>query len=134
LATPEKNEDKLKLLVRAIVTLIDLNPDGIVIGDLNGHIIEVNEGIVKMLEGPKKEELLGKHVLDFVDSSDRDRATQDSLDSLFSGQGRTEKYHIALKTKKTILVEVMFDFIRDENNRKIGFIDIVKNLSNSKKS
>lgn len=134
MATPEKNEDKLKLLMRAIVTLIDLNPDGIVIGDLNGHIIEVNEAIVKMLDGPKKDDILGKHILDFVDNADRDRATQDSLDSLFSDRGKTEKYHIALKNKKTILVEVMFDFIRDENNRKIGFIDIVKNLSNCKES
>ena len=130
----KKCERALKLLARSLSTVMDMNLDGIIIGDLNGYIIEVNEAIVRMSGSASKEDFVGKHVLDFLVEVDRNRATRDSLDLIFSGQGKTSEYSVISKSGQTIPLEVTIAFIRDAQGKKIGFIDVVRNLSNSKKN
>ncbi|MGZ4850559.1 MAG: PAS domain-containing protein [Candidatus Bathyarchaeia archaeon] len=110
---------------------MNMHTDGIIIGDLNGYIIEVNEAIIRMNIHGSKEDFVGKHILDFLPEVDRNRAAQDSLDSIISGQGKTSEYCVISKSGQKIPVEVTIAFIKDAQGKKIGFIDVVRNLSNS---
>lgn len=134
MSNSKKCVGELKLLARALSTVIDMYLDGIIIGDLNGYIVEVNEAIVRMHGSACKEEFVGKHLLGFLVDVDRNRATRDSLDSIFSGKGKTAEYRVISKSGQTIPAEVTIEFIRDEQGKKIGFIDVVRNLSNIKKN
>jgi PAS domain S-box-containing protein len=113
---------------------VKMSLDGIIIGDLKGFITDVNDAIVKMYGADDKREFVGKHVLDFLVESDRDRAVRDSLDSLKLGQGKTCEYRAISKSGEEVPVEVTVAIKRDENGEKIGFVDIVRNISNRKKN
>jgi PAS domain S-box-containing protein len=126
----QKAERELKLFSAAV----KMSLDGIVIGDLNGYITEVNDAIVKMYRAAEKSEFVGKHVLEFLVESDRECALRDSLDSILLGQGRTSEYRALSKSGEEVPVEVTVAFIRDENGENIGFVDIIRNLSNRKKN
>ena len=66
---------------------IKMSLDGIIIGDLNGFITDVNDAIIKMYGAADKNEFVGKHVIDFLVESDRERALNDSLDILKNRSG-----------------------------------------------
>jgi len=113
---------------------VKMSLDGIIIGDLNGYITDVNDAILKMYGAAEKSEFEGKHVIDFLVESDRESALRDSLDSLSSGQGRTSEYLALSKSGEEVPIEVTTAFLRDENGENIGFVDIVRNISNRKKN
>ncbi len=103
--------------------------DGVIIGDLWGYISDINEAIVKMYGAKDKSEFVGKHVLEFLVREERGRAIQNSLDSIANEQQKKQEYRVRLKNGKEITVEVTTDFIINKQGEKIGFIDIVKNIS-----
>jgi PAS domain S-box-containing protein len=105
--------------------------EGIIIGDLWGYISDVNEVIVKMYGAKDKSEFVGKHVLEFLVKEEKGRAVQNSLDSIANEQGEKQEYRVRTKSGKEITVEVTTDFISSKQGEKIGFIDIVRKLSDS---
>lgn len=113
---------------------IKMSVDGIIIGDLYGYITDVNEAVVRMYGASDKSEFVGKHVIEFLRMEDRARAVQDSLDSIRLGQGRTSEYRALSKSGDEIPIEVTVAFISDEHGENIGFVDIVRDISNRKKT
>jgi PAS domain S-box-containing protein len=112
---------------------IKMCPDGIIIGDAEGYITEVNDGLLKMYSDCDRSVFVGKHVVEFLVEEDRERAVHDSLDTLKSGQGKTSEYRVLSKNGKELPVEVTVALIKDEDEKIIGFVDIVRNISNRKK-
>jgi PAS domain S-box-containing protein len=113
---------------------IKMSLDGIIIGDLKGYINDVNDAVVKLYGAVDKGEFVGRHIVEFLAEGDRERAMRDSLDSLKSGQGRTSEYLAISKSGKEVPIEVTVAFVRDEKGQRIGFVDIIRNLSNRKKN
>jgi PAS domain S-box-containing protein len=113
----------------ALLSAIHMCKDGIIVGDLWGYITHVNEVIVKMYGASDKSEFVGKHVLNFLTKEDRGRAVSESMNSIVTGQGRTEAYRVLSKRREELLLEVTVDFIRDEQGEKIGFVDVVRDIS-----
>jgi PAS domain S-box-containing protein len=113
----------------ALLSAINMCQNGIIVGDLWGYITHVNEVIVKMYGASDKSEFVGKHVLNFLAQEDRERAVNKSLNSITTNQGRTEAYRVLSKSGEDLLLEVTVDFIRDEQGEKIGFVDVVRDIS-----
>jgi PAS domain S-box-containing protein len=113
----------------ALLSAIHTCKNGIIVGDLWGYITHVNEVIVKMYGASDKSEIVGKHVLNFLVKEERGRAVSESMNSIVTGQGRTEAYRVLSKRGKELLLEVTLDFIRDEEGEKIGFVDVVRDIS-----
>jgi PAS domain S-box-containing protein len=113
----------------ALASAIHMCKDGIIVGDLWGYITHVNEVIVKMYGASDKSEFVGKHVLNFLVKEERGRAVRESLDSIVTGQGRTEAYRVLSKRGEELLLEVTLDLLRDEQGEQIGFVDVVRNIS-----
>jgi PAS domain S-box-containing protein len=107
--------------------------DAIVMGENNGVITYVNEATLKLL-GYTKEDLIGKHVLEFVAVQDRQRALQLSLESVKAGQGYLSQFKAVRKDRSDILIEVTASVIKDQKGNPIGFIDIIRSLEERKKS
>jgi PAS domain S-box-containing protein len=108
--------------------------DGIVTGDLNGNIADVNEAVLRMFGSADKSELIGKNVLDFLVEGDRARALQDSMESMKTGKGKTIEYRALTKNGIEIPVEITTGFIKGEQGEPIGFVDIVRNITERKKA
>jgi PAS domain S-box-containing protein len=113
----------------ALLSAIHTCKNGIIVGDLWGYITHVNEVMVKMYGASDKSEFVGKHVLNFLVKEERGRAVRESLDSIVTDQGRTEAYRVLSKRGEELLLEVTLDFIRDEQGEKIGFVDVVRDIS-----
>jgi PAS domain S-box-containing protein len=103
--------------------------DGVVIGDLWGYISDVNDVVVKWYGANDKSEFVGKHVLEFLMKEERSRAVQESLNSIVSGHERIREYRVRSKTGEELTLNVTISYIRDKDGQKIGFIDIIKNIS-----
>lgn len=113
---------------------VRMSLDGILTGDLNGNIADVNDAALRMYGGTDKRDMIGKNVLDFVVESDRTRALQDSMESMKTGQGKTIEYRALAKNGTEIPVEITTAFIRDEQGEPIGFVDIIRNIAERKKA
>ena len=130
--TTQKNkaEDELRRFSAAVRTSLD----GIITGDLNGNITDVNDAVLRMYGCTDKRDLIGKNVLDFVVERDRERALRDSMESMRTGQGRTTEYRALTKNGAEVPIEITTGFIRNEQGEPIGFVDIVRNISERKKA
>jgi PAS domain S-box-containing protein len=107
---------------------VEMSLDGIVIGDEKGNVTYVNEAIVKMMEAESKEELVGKHILDFVAPAERQRAIENSQKCETKGAGWKDQFTATTKTGKKIPVELTAAPIKDEKGQIIAFIDIVRTI------
>ena len=125
-----KAEEELRRFTAAVRTSLD----GIITGDLNGNITDVNDAVLRMYGCTDKDDLIGKNVLDFVVEKDRERALQESIETIRTGQGRTTEYRVLTKNGNEVPVEITTGFITDELGEPIGFVDIVRNISERKKA
>jgi PAS domain S-box-containing protein len=126
----KKAEEELRRFSTAVRTSLD----GIITGDLNGNIADVNDAVLRMYGDSNKSDLIRKNVLDFVVESDRARALQDSMESMKTGQGKTIEYRALAKNGTEIPVEITTAFMRDEQGEPTGFVDIIRNISERKKA
>ncbi len=130
--TTQKNKAEEEL--RRFSTAVRTSLDGIITGDLNGNITDVNDAVLRMYGCTDKRDLIGKNVLDFVVDRDRERALQDSMESMRTGQGRTTEYRALTKNGAEVPIEITTGFIRNEQGEPIGFVDIIHNISERKKA
>ena len=98
-------------------------------GDVEGNVTYVNCALVKMMGSDDKNEFVGRHVLEFIVESERAQATQNSINSIKTGEGWTGKFTVLLKNRQTLPVEITAAPIKNENGDPIGFIDIVRDIS-----
>jgi PAS domain S-box-containing protein len=108
---------------------IEMSLDGIVMGDAEGNITYVNSALAKMQSSNDKNEFVGRHILEFIVESDRERATQNSINSIKTGECWAGKFTARLKNGQTLPVEITATPIKNENGVPIGFIDIVRDIS-----
>jgi PAS domain S-box-containing protein len=126
----KKAEEELRRFSTAVRTSLD----GIITGDLNGKINDVNDAVLRMYGDSNKGDLIGKNILDFVAESDRTRALQDSLESMKTGHGKTLEYRALAKNGTEIPVEITTTFMKNEQGEPIGFVDIIRNITERKKA
>jgi PAS domain S-box-containing protein len=125
-----KAEEEMHRFFAAVKTSLD----GVIIGDFNGNITDVNDAVLRMYGSTDKDDLIGKSVLDLVVESDRERALHDSMESMRTGQGRTTEYRVLTKNGTEIPVEITTGFLTDERGKPIGFVDIIRNVAERKRA
>jgi PAS domain S-box-containing protein len=113
---------------------IKMSIDGIVVGDLSGTITYVNDALMKMYGSADKNDYIGHHILEFIDEKDKARATQHSMKVLETGQGKIGDFAAQTKNGKTVPVEVTTTIIKDCTGAGIGFIDIIRDVTERKRT
>lgn len=111
----------------------EMSIDGIVIGNVDGKILYINQAILKMWGSTNKNEIIGRHVIEFIIQNDRERATEKSLNGLKTGEGWSDTFTILNKVGSTLPVEVTCTPIFHKA-KAIGFIDIVRDITQRIKS
>jgi PAS domain S-box-containing protein len=113
---------------------IDVSLDGIIIGDLSGKINYVNDALLKMYGTTDNAEVVGKYVVELIAERDRERAIQKSFKVLTNGRGFVGEFAALTKSGVEIPIECATTIICDQNGKEIGFIDIVRDISERKKA
>jgi len=126
----KKAEKELKMLSLAI----QKTKDGVAIGEPNGYITYVNDALLEMCGVADKKDVIGKHVLEFVAERDRPRAIQSSLECLKTGQSYLGEFTGLRNDGSEFQIEVATTLITDEKGHGIGFVDIIRNISERKKT
>jgi PAS domain S-box-containing protein len=112
--------------LREAHTILRKEKDCVLIGDIWGYISDVNRTLLKFFGAKNKKEIVGKHVLNFLIEEERARATENSVASIKSNEGKTETYKVRMRSGEIALLQVETILIADRKGSGIGFVDIVK--------
>jgi len=126
----KKAEEELVRLSNAVKR----STDSIVISDLDGKIIDVNEATLKMYGTEDKGDLIGKNSLDLIAPEDREKALAGLKEALEEGYVTGREYHIVVKDGGRILVEMNSAIIKDVDGKPIGFVGISRDITERKKA
>ncbi len=121
----KKAELKMKRSEEKYRNLVEQASDGIVITDLDGHIIEVNNSMC-LMGGYPEDEMLGKHLYEFLPEDDTD-SNPLRINELMQGKALLYERRLLKKNGSVLDIEVnsrmasshtLIGFIRDISERK----------------
>jgi len=125
----KKAEEELIRLSNAV----KMSTDGIVVSDMDGNIIDVNEAILKMYGTDDKGDLVGKNSFTFIAPEDREKALAGMKEVLEKGYNKNIEYNIITKDGTKISVEMSSTSMKDVSGRAIGFMGIVRDVTERKR-
>jgi PAS domain S-box-containing protein len=124
----KKAEEELIRLSTAVKT----SSDSIVISDLEGKIVYVNDATLKMYDVTNSQDLIGKSSFDFVVPEDREKAVASAREVIEKGYIEGQEYDIVTKNGSRIPVEVNASVMKDADGKPMGFVGISRDITESK--
>ncbi|MBN1191494.1 MAG: PAS domain S-box protein [Dehalococcoidales bacterium] len=120
----EKSEEMLKEVFAAI-------PDGILILDMRGNIIECNDNVPRLACCASKDDLLGKNIIDFFPEEDKQQAFSDLQQAIKDGYSLKGRQYTVVRPDGTKFpVDGSSSIVRDKSGRGIyiviSFTDITE--------
>jgi len=111
---------------------VKMSTDSIVISDLDGKIIDVNEATLKMYDTDYKRDLIGKNSFDLIAPEEREKALVGTKEVLERGYVKNREYHVVTKDGSRISVEMSASIMKDVDGKPIGFVGISRDVSERK--
>ena len=110
--------------------LSDATPNGAILVDMAGNIVECYGGTLRVHHYTSKNELIGKPSLILVAPKDRESAASSIRSARERGRG-PRRHHYTLITKDgcEFQAEVYTEFVRDTAGNPIGFVAISRDLT-----
>jgi len=120
-------------LVR-LSSAVKMSTDSIVIGDLDGKIIDVNEATLKMYGTDDKRDLIEKNSFELIAPEEREKALAGMKKVLEKGYVTSREYHIVTKDGGRVPVEMSIAIMKDAGGKPIGFVGISRDITERKKA
>ena len=108
--------------------------DSIVIADLEGRIVEVNDATLKMYGTADKEDLLGKSAFDLIVPEDQVKAFAGMEETLDKGFTQNREYQIIIKDGSTLPVEMSATLMKDTRGNPVGFVGVSRDITQRKRA
>jgi len=121
----QKSEELYTRLVNSI-------PDIIIRTDLEGNILFVNDKALQ-IGGYGREEMIGRKLLTFVAPEDHKEAKKNKQLLLENRAGQRE-YLLLAKDGRKIPFDIRGDVLRNEDGIPFGFVNVVRDISERKKT
>jgi PAS domain S-box-containing protein len=125
----KKAEQELRRLSDAV----RMSTDSIVISDLEGNIVDVNEATVKIQGANGKADLIGLKSSDFIAPEEQEKALSDLSRLIEVGYVNDVEYHIATRDGRRVLVETNASVMRGENGEPVGVVAITRDITERKR-
>jgi PAS domain S-box-containing protein len=125
---------------RAEATLLRLSSavrtsiDSIVLTDLEGTIVEINDATLAMYGGDDPADLIGQSAFALIAPDDRARAVAGMREVLEKGYLKEREYQVLRKDGRTIPVEMSVSLVNDAAGAPIGFAGISRDLTARKQA
>jgi len=113
---------------------VKMSIDSIVISDLHGKIIDVNDATLRMYGTNNKGDLVGKSSFDLIAAEDREKALAGTKEVLEKGYVKNREYNIITKDGGRVPVEMSVAIMKDKDGKSIGFVGINRDTTERKKA
>ena len=121
------SEEKLRLTFESIA-------DGIIIIDLTGNVLDVNEAALRIGGYENKQQIVGRDAFDLIAPKDR-KLVLDDLKERQAGRPKNRmEYSICPKDGKAFEGELTASTLRDENGNPIGYIAVLRDITERKRA
>ena len=124
-------EKELQLKYAHQAQIIEQIHDSVVATDLEGYITSWNKGS-ELLLGYSAEEMIGKHIKSLYLKEDYTFVKENLVKLLQQGERKTE-IRLIKKSKEIIFADLSLSLLRDENEKVIGTIGYVQDITEHKK-
>ena len=130
----KKMEEALRESEEKLQRMFESATDGIVVTDLNGNIMEMNEAAVRLRGSDSKEKVIGQSAFEFIAERDRVRVMEILESAKEDGQIR-RNVEITFLTEdgREYFAEVSSALLRDAAGNSAGFIAIFRDITERKK-
>ena len=121
-----QSEEKIRLIFESI-------GDGIIVTDLDGNIVEVNNSLL-LMSGRSKEEFTGKNVFSSISDKDKSRVAEDMQKTLENGHARDNlEYTVLNADGKEFEAEFSGGVMRDTRGNPTGLIGVIRDITERKR-
>jgi len=120
-------------LVR-LSSAVKMSTDSIVIGNLDGKIIDVNEATLKMYGTDDKRDLIGKSSFELIAPEELEKALAGAKEVLEKGYVTSREYHIITRDGGRVPVEMSVAIMKDADGKPIGSVGISRDITERKKT
>jgi len=120
------SEEKLRFMFAAII-------DAVVVIDLEGKILDINDAGLKMTGYGTRDEIIGHYAFEFIAEEDRERAVSDMARSFEEGPGFMVQYAMVDRSGGKRDVEAAGSMLYDSDGNVSGFINVVRDISERKR-
>ena len=112
---------------------VRMSTDSIVITDLEGNVVDVNEATLKIQGASNKSDLIGLKSSDFIAPEEQEKALTDLSRLVEEGCVSDIEYHILTRDGKRVLVETNASLMREENGKPAGIVAITRDITERKR-
>lgn len=123
--TLKESEEKLK-------TIIETSPDGIAITSLEGTLEFATKKALSIWGYDSLDEVIGKNMLQFIDSSEHEKAIHTIRELINGEQLGAEEFLMKKKDGSSFFCESNANILRDANNNSIGILYINRDITERK--
>jgi len=121
------SEEKLRFIVDSI-------SDGIIVTDLEGKIVEVNNATLQKAGYTRKQEIIGQNAFEFIVQKDQQRFQQDILNTIANRDVQDKvEYTLWAVDGKKFDAEISSALLRNSEGNPTGFIGVVRDVTSRKK-
>jgi two-component system, cell cycle sensor histidine kinase and response regulator CckA len=117
-------------------SVVDASPDPIIMYDLHGNLISVSQKAAELVDLESPEDFIRevKNVGDLLDQRDRERALANFGRTLKAGISKGNEYLLRWKDGRVMPVEVSSSVVRRADGEAVGFVSVVRDISERKKA
>ncbi len=108
--------------------------EGIIIIDLEGNVIEVNDAALRIQGYSSKDEVIGRHSLEFMLAQDRKRAAEDIRRAISEGHGAKYDYRLRTTDGRVIDIQASATLLHDSSGNPVGLISVIRDITESKRA
>ncbi|MCK4391468.1 PAS domain S-box protein, partial [Candidatus Bipolaricaulota bacterium] len=117
-----------------LASAVRLSTDSIVLSDIEGKIIGINEATLEMYGTDDKGALIGKSSFDLIAPEDREKAIAGVKKVLEKGYIKSREYQVITKNGDRIPVEMSVACIKDVEGKPVGFVGISRDITERKRA
>ncbi len=122
-----ESEGKLQAMFESIA-------DGIIVTDLGGSIVRLNDAAAALYGCREKDDLIGDRILDYAAEEDRARVMGSMERAYEQGRSDSIEYVLLAKGEKQVHAELSTALLRDKSGKPTGFIAVTKDISERKRA
>lgn len=113
-------------------SLVETSPESIILCDLNGTVLMVNQHGVDLFGYHAAEEMVGRNLFDTVAPEDRQKALTSMRTKPENGLAETDEYTLIKKDGTRFFGEVSASLLRSADGESLGFIGITRDITERK--